>query len=151
MFIRNKEGRVPVSVHLEDIAGKLEETMDHWVQYLNVVTGVFEALPDGMYIEADEELVERIEGSTDYVRLPNQYEIHEYRIMKWFAAATPNQRKQTALLRALNGRRPYRRFKDELNYHGLTETYYAFRSLEFMKIAKEWCEDNGIPFRTRKK
>ena len=115
------------------------------------VTGEFEALPDRMYIEADEELVERIEGSTDYVRLPNQYEIHEYRIMKWFAAATPNQRKQTALLRALNGRRPYRRFKDELNYHGLTETYYAFRSLEFMKIAKEWCEDNGIPFRTRKK
>ena len=102
MFIRNKEGRVPVTVHLEDIAGKLEETMDHWEQYLNVVTGVFEALPDGMYIEADE-------------------------------------------------RRPYRRFKDELNYHGLTETYYAFRSLEFMKIAKEWCEDNGIPFRTRKK
>ena len=77
MFIRNKEGRVPVTVHLEDIAGKLEETMDHWEQYLNVVTGVFEALPDGMYIEADEELVERIEGSTDYVRLPNQYEIHE--------------------------------------------------------------------------
>ena len=50
MFIRNKEGRVPVTVHLEDIAGKLEETMDHWEQYLNVVTGVFEALPDGMYI-----------------------------------------------------------------------------------------------------
>ena len=48
MFIRNKEGRVPVTVHLEDIAGKLEETMDHWEQYLNVVTGVFEALPDGI-------------------------------------------------------------------------------------------------------
>lgn len=39
MFIRNKEGRVPVTVYLEDIAGKLEETMDHWEQYLNVVTG----------------------------------------------------------------------------------------------------------------
>ena len=34
-----KRGRVPVTVHLEDIAGKLEETMDHWEQYLNVVTG----------------------------------------------------------------------------------------------------------------
>ena len=54
MFIRNKEGRVPVTVHLEDIAGKLEETMDHWEQYLNVVTGVFEALPEGMYIDAHE-------------------------------------------------------------------------------------------------
>ena len=104
-----------------------------------------------MYIEADEELVERIEGSTDYVRLPNKYGIHEYQIMERFAEATSNQRKQAALLQALNGRRPHRRFKDELNYYGLTEAYYAFRSLEFMKIAKEWCEDNGIPFQTREK
>lgn len=138
-------------MYLEDIAGKLEETMDHWEQYLNVVTGEFAALPDGMYVDADEELVERIEDSMDYVRLPNQYEIHEYRIMERFAGATPNQRKQAALFRALNGRRPYRRFKDELNYHGLTETYYAFRFLEFIEIAREWCEENEIPFQIREK
>ena len=32
---------------LEDIADKLEETMEYWEQYLNVETGEFAALSDG--------------------------------------------------------------------------------------------------------
>ena len=151
MFIREKEGRQPVTVYLEDIAGKLEETMDHWEQYLNVATGEYEALPDGTYVDADEELVERIENSTDYARLPNQCEIHEYRIMERFTDTVLDQKKQATLFHALNGRRPYRQFKDELNCHGLTEAYYAFRFQELIRIAKEWCEDNRIPFQMREK
>lgn len=148
MYIRSKEGRVPITVSLEDIAGKLEEASDHWEQYLNVATGEFEALADGMYIETDEELAEEIECSGDYVRLPNQYDIHEYRIMERFAEAAPDGRKQACLFRALRGRRPYRHFKDEINVLGLAETYYAFRYVAIAEIAREWCEDNGIPYQT---
>lgn len=151
MFVRDKAGRQPVMMYLEDIAGKLDETMDHWEQYLNVTTGEFESLPDGMYLDADEELVERIETSTDYVRLPNQYDIHEYRIMERFAGAVSDKQKQAELFRALCGKRPFRRFKDELNYFGLTSAYYDFRFLAFMEIARAWCEDNGIPYRTKEK
>lgn len=149
MFIQEKEGRQPVTVYLEDIAGKLEQTVDHWEQYMNVTTGEFESLPDGMYIDADEELVERIEASTDYVRLPNQYDIHEYRIMEQFAESIPDKRKQKKLFQALNMKRPFRRFKDEINYHGLAEAYYAFRFLAFIEISREWCEDNGIPYQEK--
>ena len=151
MFIREKEGRQPITVYLEDIAGKLDETMDHWEQYMNVVTGEFESLPDGVYLDANEELVERIENSTDYVHLPNQYDIHEYRIMERFAEATQDSVKQSGLVRALRGKRPFRHFKDELNYYGLTDAYYAFRFLAFIEIAREWCEDKGIPYQTREK
>ena len=151
MFIRNKDHRQFATVCLEDIALKLEETSEHWTQYLNVATGEFEALPDGAYIEPDEELVNRIEGSTDYLRLPDQRDIHEYRIMERFAEATPDRRKQGKLFQALNGKRPFRRFKDELNYHGLADAYYAFRFLAFIEIAKEWCDDYGIPYATREK
>ena len=38
MFIRNKEGRVPVTVYLEDIAGKLEETVFMWMRFSNLKT-----------------------------------------------------------------------------------------------------------------
>ena len=36
MFIRTKEGRVPVTVYLEDIAGKLEETVFMWMRFSNL-------------------------------------------------------------------------------------------------------------------
>lgn len=146
MYIRDKENRALATVNLEDIAGKLEEASDHWEQYLNVVTGEFEALADGMYIETDEELAEEIECSGDYVRLPNQYGIHEYRIMERFAEATLDEKKQTRLFRALHGRRPYRHFKDEINLLGLSEVYYAFRYVAFVEMARDWCEGNGIPY-----
>lgn len=112
-------------------------------------TGEFEDLPDGTYIEPDEELMERIECNGDYLRLPNQHDIHEYSIMERFAEATPDRRKQAKLFQVLNGKRPFRRFKDEINYHGLAEAYYAFRFLAFVEIAREWCEDYDIPYTTR--
>ena len=93
MFLRNKPGRTLVPVYLEDIAEKLEEASDHWEQYLNAATGEFEYLPDGEYVEPDKELAERIDASDDYLRLPNQYDIHEYRIMEWAEAISTLQRR----------------------------------------------------------
>jgi len=136
-------------IFLEDVADKFEETMECWEQYLNTVTGEFVALSDGSYVETDEELAEEIDCSDDYVRLPNQHEIREYEIMESFADATPDAAKREKLFRALNGRKPFRNFKDTLNYTGLDEVYYAFRFLSFIKIAKEWCEENDIPYQVR--
>ena len=41
--------------------------------------------------------------------------------------------------------------EDELNYFRLTSAYYDFRFLAFMEIAREWCEDNGIPYRAKER
>ena len=120
--------------------------MERWEQYLNTATGEFVSLSDGSYIETDEELAEEIDSSDNYVRLPNQRDIHEYSIMENFAESCPDAGKRAKLLRALTGRKPYRHFKDELNYIGLDEVYYAFRFLAFVNIAKEWCEENEIPY-----
>ena len=136
---------------MEDIAEKLEETMDHWEQFLNVVTGEFVALSDGVDIETDEELAEEIENSSDHVRLPNQYDIHEYNIMENFTESTTDAYKRERLLRALNGRKPFRHFKDSLDYVGLSKAYYAFRFLAFIQISKDWCEENDIPYRIHEK
>lgn len=147
MRTKGQEGHPLIVVSLKDVTDKLEEASDHWEQYLNVDTGEFEALPDGMYVEPDEELVEKIEGSDSYVRLPNQYDIHEYSIMERFAEEMPEEQKQTRLFRALRGRRPYRHFKDEINMLGIAEAYYSFLYSALIGIAREWCEDNGIPYR----
>lgn len=149
MILQSKPNRIPVTVFLEDVAEKLEETSDHWEQYLNVVTGEFEALPDGMYVEPDEELVERIENSNDYLRLPNQFDIHEYRIMASFAEFIRDSAKSSRLFRALRGRKPYRHFKDEIIYLDLDQAYYTFRYQAYIEIAREWCEDHDLPYKLR--
>lgn len=138
-------------VLIEDIVNALEGVMDDWEQYLNTETGEILSLPssDNYYIDRepeDEELAEEIEYSDKYVRLPNQYDIHEYNIMEDFAYAAPNQKHEEKLLRALHGRKPYRHFKDEINYLGIDDAYYAYRLLAFCRMAKEWCERYEIPF-----
>ena len=142
------------TVLIEDIADKLEEVMEEWEQYLNIETGEIVSLPssDNDYIDLvpeDEELAEEMECSDNYVRLPNQYDIHEYNIMEDFAYAAPNQKYQEKLLYVLHGRKPYRHFKDEIINLGIDDVYYAYRTLEFCKIAKEWCERYEIPFNTK--
>lgn len=138
-----------VTIILEDVADKLEETMECWEQYLNTATGKFVALSDGSYVETDDELAEEIENSDDYIKLPNQHDIHEYNIMEAFADACPDSEKRGRLFCALNGRKPFRNFKDTLNFIGLDEAYYAFRFLAHINIAKEWCEENDVPYKIR--
>ncbi|MDR1542373.1 MAG: UPF0158 family protein [Clostridiales bacterium] len=132
-----------------DVADKLEETMEHWEQYLNIATGEFASLSDCAYIEVDKALAEEIDNSDYYIRLPNQYDINEYSIMEDFAETVDDAQKRRKLSRALNGMKPYMHFKVELKYIGLDDAYYAFRYLEFIKIAKEWCEENGVEYIVR--
>lgn len=136
-------------IFLEDIADKLEETMEHWEQYLNKETSEFVAISDGAFVEIECELEDEIESSDNYIRLPNQYDINEYNVMEDFAKSVPNHQKREKLLLALNGRKPFRSFKDALNYAELDNAYYAFRYLAFVKIAKRWCEVFDIPYKTR--
>ena len=133
-------------VPLAEIADKLDEVMDTWEQYLNSITGEFVSISDGSWAETDEELAEEIEFSDDYIRLPNQHEINEYKIMEDFAVSCPDSQESEQLLRALAGKKPFRRFKDTLSALGLAEEYYKFRDLAFLDIAREWCEDHGIPY-----
>lgn len=69
--------------------------------------------------------------------------------MEAFAETIPSKRKQERLLRPLHGRKAYRHFEDKLINLDVDEKYYAYRFLTLCKIAKEWCEDNEIPYTTR--
>ena len=68
-----------------------------------------------MACEEDQELWEEIDETDDYVRLPNQYELHEKSIMEKFAYESGNKRVSEVLFDALRRRHPYRCFKDKIN------------------------------------
>jgi hypothetical protein len=133
-------------VRLADVADKLEEVTDHWEQFLNIRSGEFVALADGVYVDKDEALANEIDCSDDYVRLPNQYDINEFKIMVSFTDTLDNSDRRELLIRALRGKKPFRTFKDTLNYTGLAKDYYAHRSQVLLDIAKAWLENNEISY-----
>ena len=104
---------------------------------------LFDGMVNG---EDDEELYEEItEGLSDeYIYLPDQYDIHEYRMMEMFVYAIDDERNQIELYNAIKGRGAFRRFKDAIHRLGIQDDWYKFRDDEYKKIALEWCETNNF-------
>ena len=142
----SETNQIKKTIPIKTIVKAIEETMDGWQQFYNTITGEVESVPDYDNDYADmsefEETAETIEDSDDYVRLPSQYELHEYNIMERFAEEKGN----TVLMHALRGRHPYRTFKDRAINLGLDQEYYEFRTKAYGEIAREWCRKNKIPY-----
>ena len=139
----------PKPVYLEDIAAAFESSMDEWSQFLNTKTGEIVSVPDdpGLTgLDEDAELWEDIEESDYFIRLPDQHELHEKRIMEDFTDTCVSGGTANRLCRALNGRHPYRFFKDAINETGVAQKYYDFRSLTFLRMAEEWCRDHKVRY-----
>ncbi len=133
------------TVSLSDLADHLEEISDDWSGFYNVKTGEVVIIPDDGFGGDDEmfqEDSERVEGA-DFIPLPSQYEIHEYRIMESFA----EEKGSKSMLRALRGRGAFRRFKDRCSEEGLSDAYFAFRHQALIDIARRFCEENNIPYK----
>ncbi len=143
-----------ITVYIEDVADALDGVIDSWNQYLNTETGEIISLPsyDNDYIslsEEDETLYEEIDSTNKYLRLPDQYDIHEKSIMENFAYSLENQKHQDKLLHSLHGRKPYRHFKDDIIYLGIDKDYYKFRDDALYRLAIQWCEVFKVPYTTK--
>ena len=132
----------------EDIADAFEECMDGWAQFLDTRTGESVALSEDPYMacEEDQELWEEIDETDDYVRLPNQYELHEKSIMEKFAYESGNKRVSEVLFDALRRRHPYRCFINDL---GISQIYYDYRNRTYINTAEEWCRNYHVPYRRK--
>ena len=93
----------------------------------------------------DENPLEDIEvNRKDYILLPTQYDIHEYRIMQDFAMGCPYEQMREKMLVSLKGKGAFRRFKDTIFYLGIREDWFAYRNKRFREIAERWCIDNHL-------
>ena len=151
LFAKYSGTVAPKTVYLEDIADAFEECMDGWAQFLDTRTGEIVALSEDPYMacEEDQELWEEIDETEDYVRLQNQYELHEKRIMEKFAYEIGNQRVSEVLFDALRRRHPYRCFKDKINDLGISQIYYDYRNRTYINTAEEWCRNYHVPYRRK--
>ena len=104
---------------------------------------LFDGMVDG---EDNPELFEDIkEGFVeDYIPLPGQYDINEYRIMEEFIYELPAGKNQDVLARTIQGRGAFRRFKDKLYDLNLEKQWYQYREEAYEKIARQWSERHKI-------
>lgn len=80
----------------------------------------------------------------DYIPLPGQYDINEYRIMEEFIYELPAGKNQDVLARVIQGRGAFRRFKDKLYDLNLEKQWYQYRDEIYEKIARQWSERHKI-------
>ena len=85
-----------------------------------------------------------VEGSDDYIALPDGLEINEYRMMERFALNVDDADASRELERAIQGKGAFRYFKDTVHRLGLRDAWHAHRDREYEEVARAWCEDNGI-------
>ena len=81
-----------------------------------------------------------------FIRLPTQREINEYGMMEEFVSNVRNDSQRAALEIAISGRGAFRRFKDTIIRLGLEKKWYAFRDKEYLRVAREWCEENDVEY-----
>ena len=85
-----------------------------------------------------------LSGGTDYVQLPDRFEINEYRMMEQFAAGVTDPSARTELQDALHGRGAFRRFKDAVRRHDLAVEWYGYRDRSYEDVARAWCDERSL-------
>lgn len=77
-------------------------------------------------------------------RLPTQFDINEWEIMREFAVREAPTRVGEQLEQAMRGRGAFRQFRDTARRLGVEQEWYAYRTKALERIAREWGEDLGV-------
>ncbi len=128
-----------MKVKLEDIIEAMEFAGMETEYYYDIQNEKVVMLLDGMVDGEDNP-----EFFEDYIPLPGQYDINEYRIMEEFIYELPAGKNQDVLARTIQGRGAFRRFKDKLYDLNLEKQWYQYREEAYEKIARQWSERHKI-------
>src|SRR5258705_4526598 len=146
-------------VKLNDVIEALEATGDEHAHYLDRSTGevVLITNEEMEAAEEDEPISEfpdwqreailkarEILKSENFVELPDQFDIHEYKIMEDFCLIFEDRRVGEELHRLIKGSGAFRRFKNAIYSMGADKAWYQFRQAEIEKIAIQWLEEQQI-------
>jgi Uncharacterised protein family (UPF0158) len=91
--------------------------------------------------------VKRVLEDDRMLELPDRVHIDEWRMMQNFAMEEAQCRCRSELCSAVHGEGAFRRFKNAIQRLGLEDSWYQFRQAAFEEVAKEWLEENKIPYR----
>ena len=148
-------------VKLNNVIEALETTGEEHEHYLDRSTGEIVLITNEEMeaAEEDEPISEfpdwqreailkarEILKSENFVELPDQFDIHEYKIMEDFCLIFEDRRVGEELHRLIKGSGAFRRFKNAIYSMGADKAWYQFRQAEIEKIAIQWLEERQIPY-----
>ena len=148
-------------VKIQDVIDALETAGEEHTHYLDKRAGEIVMITDEEMEAAEEdELISEypewqreailkareVLGSEDFVALPDQFEINEYKIMEDFCLSYEDREVGEDLLRRIKGSGAFGRFKNAIYSLGVDKAWYQFRQIEFERIATDWLEQNNIPY-----
>jgi hypothetical protein len=153
---------MPLPVKLNDVIEALEAAGEELTHYLDRTTGEIvmisneemeaaeEDEPISAYPDWQREAIlkarEILKSDENFIALPDQFDIHEYKIMEDFCLAFEERRVGEELHRLIKGSGAFRRFKDAIYSLGADKAWYQFRQTEIERIAIEWLEEQQIPY-----
>jgi len=149
-------------VTLNEVVEALESAMEEHAHYLDKRTGEIILLTSEELQAAEEnDLIseypdwqresilkarEVLKESEAFAQLPDQFDVHEYKIMENFCLTLEDRQVGQDLLRRIKGSGAFRRFKNAINSMGIENAWYEFKRSELERIAIEWLEENEIPY-----
>jgi predicted thioesterase len=129
------------TVKLVEMAEHIEMASDGTHSFYNELTGEFYWHSD--FGDRDDRDLDEDEG---WLRLPSQRDADEYEMMSDFADSVRNSHKHEQLEIALSGKGAFRRFKDAVIREGAEDAWYAFRDRRYLEFARNWCDENELPY-----
>jgi hypothetical protein len=149
-------------VKLSDVIDALEIMPPEWSAYVNRRTGEVVSLSNDAFAavesqDADEEwfgeadetmiaLAREIETGKEFEKLPSNFEVHNWSIMRDFCDTVEKESDRQELLESIHGSGAFRYFKSTLNRLGLREKWFQFRDKAIEQVAIDWLEDHDIPW-----
>jgi hypothetical protein len=149
-------------VKLNEVVEALESAMEEHAHYLDKRTGEIilftsedleAAEEDGLiseYPDWQRESIlkarELLHDPEQFIELPGQFDVHEYKIMENSCLAFADREVGDELRRLIKGGGAFRRFKNAIHETGVDQAWYKFKRSALEKIATEWLEENEIPY-----
>lgn len=133
-------------VPLEAVISGIEMASDTFTYFLDLETMEQVSVADELITDIDDtetaELIDENPGR--FLRLPTQWDIHEYRIMEEFVYSLEDGDAKQSLARAIQGRGAFRRFKDALVQYGVRQRWFDYQAAAYRELAIRWCRDHDL-------
>ena len=142
-----KNNRTSSTIKLSVVMEAVEMASDMGTYYydLDEEEIVYLSEDSGYWCDEDKELAELKDMDWErFIELPGQREIHEYQMMEDYIEELQNEKLQSELYRAIQGRGAFRRFKDKIRYAGVEKEWYEFQNKAYREFALRWCKENNI-------
>lgn len=138
-----------VPVGWEALEDAFENNAPEVHSYLHLVSGEVIRIVDGI---ADPTMHERVLRDSEYLRVDPVSSREQYRWMERFIATVDEPDLRNKLVRAIDGKGAFRRFKDVLmSFPVDRERWFTFRSERLRACMETWLEAHGIQAVAREK